>query len=135
MNITPDQARELLNGATPGPWVKRRDRDGDQLPVVVSTTRGDRHHIMTAEPAASPERQQADTTLIAAAPDLAQTIAGMEWEYGLRQPCPEPDAEGELYTSWGYRLFAAKAAFAGLTDRGVECYIVRRLVGPVEEAE
>ena len=65
--------------------------------------------------------------------DLAQTIAGMEWEYGLRQPRPEPHAEGELYTSWGYRLFAAKAAFAGLTDRGVECYIVRRLVGPVEE--
>lgn len=69
------------------------------------------------------------------APDLAQTIAGMEWEYGLQQPRPEPHAEGELYTSWGYRLFAANAAFAGLTERGVECYIVRRLVGPVEVAE
>lgn len=135
MTITPDQARELLDGATPGPWVKCRDRDGDPLPVVVSTPRGDRHHIMTAEPACSEERAQADTGLIAAAPDLAHTIAGMEWEYGLRQPRPEPHAEGELYTSWGYRLFAAKAAFAGLTDRGVECYIVRRLVGPVEVTE
>ena len=84
MTIAPDQAAELLAGTTPGPWVKRRDRDGGQLPVVVSTPRGDRHHIMTAEPACSEERAQADTGLIAAAPALAQTIAGMKTEYAVQ---------------------------------------------------
>lgn len=83
MTITPDQADRLKQAATPGPWVKRRDLDGNPLPVVVSTSRGDRHHIMTADPAASPERKQADTDLIAAAPDLAQTIAGMSEELSL----------------------------------------------------
>ena len=84
MTIAPDQAAELLAGTTPGPWVKRRDRDGGQLPVVVSTPRGDRHHIMTAEPACSEERAQADTGLIAAAPALAQTIAGMTAQYAVQ---------------------------------------------------
>lgn len=122
MNITPEQAQEWLDWAIPGPWEASFDE-------VYCATRlyawgeGD-------------EIEDGDSWELARhAPDLAQTIAGMEWEYGLRQPRPEPHAEGELYTSWGYRLFAAKAAFAGLTDRGVECYIVRRLVGPVEVTE
>lgn len=107
MTITPDQARQLLAAHTPGNY---------------SLTMGARFPTGVAK-------------LALAAPDLARTIAGMEWEYGLRQPRPEPHAEGELYTSWGYRLFAAKATFARLTDRGVECHIVRRLVGPVEVVE
>ena len=74
MTITPDQAHDLLDGATPGPWKKRRDRDGTPIAVVVSAGPTDRHHIMTAEPACSEERAQADTGLIAAAPDLAQTV-------------------------------------------------------------
>lgn len=74
MTVTPDQARELLDGVTPGPWKKRRDRDGTPIAVVVSAGPTDRHHIMTAEPACSEERAQADTGLIAAAPDLAQTV-------------------------------------------------------------
>ena len=83
MSITPDQARALLDGATPGPWKKRRDRDGTPIAVVVSAGPTDRHHIMTAEPACSEERAQADTGLIAAAPDLALTIAGMTAQYAV----------------------------------------------------
>ncbi|WP_312800938.1 hypothetical protein [Corynebacterium variabile] len=132
MNITPDQARELLDGATPGPWMLNPHGcilvdDGTDDPPGP-------HGFIGTMYRNDPD-DTANGELMAAAPDLAQTIAGMEWEYGLRQPRPEPHAEGELYTSWGYRLFAAKAAFAGLTDRGVECYIVRRLVGPVEVTE
>ncbi|WP_010120175.1 hypothetical protein [Corynebacterium nuruki] len=82
--ITPDQAQTLLDGATPGPWKKRRDRDGTPIAVVVSAGPTDRHHIMTAEPACSEERAQADTGLIAAAPALAQTIAGMKTEYAVQ---------------------------------------------------
>ena len=84
MTITPDQAQTLLDGATPGPWKKRRDRDGTPIAVVVSAGPTDRHHIMTAEPACSEERAQADTGLIAAAPDLAQTIAGMTAQYAVQ---------------------------------------------------
>lgn len=135
MTITPDQAQHLLDGATPGPWRALHDQweDEDGTPCEDFYVLGGPDGILHTEDF-DPDTHNpvANTTLAAAAPDLAQTIAGMEWEYGLRQPRPEPHAEGELYTSWGYRLFAAKAAFAGLTDRGVECYIVRRLVGPVE---
>lgn len=131
MNITPDQARELLDGATPGPW-ELRDTDALMNGRAFHLRQSGKPGIRVS---ATTYGHNDDPELIAAAPDLAQTIAGMEWEYGLRQPRPEPHAEGELYTSWGYRLFAAKAAFAGLTDRGVECYIVRRLVGPVEVTE
>lgn len=69
-----------------------------------------------------------------AAPDMAETIAVMEYDYGIQQPRPEPHMAGHLTTSWGYRLSAAKATYAGLTDHGVECHIVRRLVGPTETA-
>lgn len=123
MTITPDQARELLDGATNGPWAKRCDQDGNPLPVVVSTSRGDRHHIMTADPAASPARQQADTALIAAAPDLAQAIAGMRWEYGVEQ------ATGT--TQW-FRSRPMAEAHAEV--RGA-FRLVRRLVGPAEVVE
>lgn len=129
MNITPDQAQEWLDNADLGS-LEPVPEDPD---YTDHDDEWELHEV--GEPAfvtlPVPNAYQV-VALLAAAPDLAQTIAGMEWEYGLRQPRPEPHAEGELYTSWGYRLFAAKAAFAGLTDRGVECYIVRRLVGPVE---
>ena len=137
MTITPDQARKLLDGATPGPWVKRCDQDGNPLPVVVSTSRGDRHHIMTADPAASPARQQADTDLIAAAPDLAQTVidqakrieeleaqlAGVQWEYGVEQ------ATGT--TQW---FRSRPMAEAHAEARGA-FRLVRKPVGSVEDAE
>ena len=128
MNITPEQADQWSQRATGGPWyVHTVPGHPDETCIYDETG----NMCIAVEPAGS-DYLEADLTIAAAAPDLAQTIAGMEWEYGLRQPRPEPHAEGELYTSWGYRLFAAKAAFAGLTDRGVECYIVRRLAGPVE---
>lgn len=127
MTIAPDQAAELLAGTTPGPWVKRRDRDGGQLPVVVSTPRGDRHHIMTAEPACSEERAQADTGLIAAAPDLAQTIAGMRWEYRVEEWSGEYWYPCETWTD-DFSLYD------GCTPRKTE-RLVRRLAGPAEVTE
>ncbi|MGC3905716.1 hypothetical protein ACYB2S_13835 [Corynebacterium variabile] len=132
MNITPAQARELLDGATPGPWVKRRDQDGNPLPVVVSTSRGDRHHIMTADPAAAPERQQADTDLIAAATDLAHTIAGMrsEWRAEVREVWGAWLPVSNWTTEDDARLRLASNQLKGATTR-----LVRRLVGPVEVAE
>lgn len=99
--MTPDEARDLLDGTTPGPWVRRRDADGNPTPVVVSAGPTDRHHIMTAEPAASPERQQADTRLIAAAPGLAAMIAGMRAEYAVEHQ-HTPGGQWHQVTGWSH---------------------------------
>ena len=122
--ITPDQAQTLLDGATPGPWKKRRDRDGTPIAVVVSAGPTDRHHIMTAEPACSEERAQADTGLIAAAPALAQTIAGMRWEYAVEHL-------GHV-SPWGSRESAEDDLRYYLRTSMFIPHLVRRLVGPAE---
>ena len=135
--ITPDQAQTLLDGATPGPWKKRRDRDGTPIAVVVSAGPTDRHHIMTAEPACSEERAQADTGMIAAAPDLAHTIAGMTEEWGVERDRPGTayiDGTVARWITWvGDEARARKACV--ISPRGGNPRLVRRLVGPVEEAE
>ena len=130
MTITPDQTRVLLDGATPGPWKKRRDRDGNPTPVVVSAGPTDRHHIMTAEPASSADRQQGDTAIIAAAPDMAETIAGMRWQYGAQ--C---GSDNRLI--WRVRQEDAESLVASMSRIYPEgsCRLVRRLIGPVEVVE
>ena len=61
--MTPDEARDLLDGTTPGPWHVNPKHSGDGLsPDEVA-------------------RAQADAALIAAAPTLAAMIAGMRTEY------------------------------------------------------
>lgn len=115
MTISPDQARELLDGATLGPW--REDgsnimnHDGD--PLLSDGSFGDPNWYNVR-----------DLTLMTAAPDLAQTIAGMEYEYRTEEwsgtywyPC-------ELWTS-------DLSQYDGYTERKGE-RLVRRLVGPVE---
>ena len=126
--MTPDEARALLDGTTPGPWVRRRDADGNPTPVVVSAGPTDRHHIMTAEPAASPERQQADTALIAAAPALAATIAGMRPEYAVRLPDGRSVGAG-----WGTYATALEDMSAWRRG-GYDARVVRRYVTEPEEA-
>lgn len=138
MNITPEQADRLKRNATDGPWVKRRDRDGNPTPVVISVGPTERHHIMTAEPASSTDRQQGDTALIAAAPDMAETIAGMYEEW-----CVEADGNGlfpvneENHPNGAYFTVCREFAEA-VRDRmtklcpHVRYRLVRRLVGPVE---
>lgn len=107
MNITPEQAQEWLDWAIPGPWEASFDE-------VYCATRlyawgeGD-------------EIEDGDSWELARhAPDLAQTIAGMEWEYGAEQ------ATGT--TQWfGSRPMAEAYAEARGAYR-----LVRRLVGPTE---
>ena len=118
MSITPDQASKLLDGATPGPW--REDgsnimnHDGD--PLLSDGSFGDPNWY-----------NDRDLTLMTTAPDLAQTIAGMRWEYRTEEwsgnywyPCEEWDANASLYEGYISR------------DGG---RLVRRLVGPVEGTE
>jgi hypothetical protein len=120
MNITPDQARELLDGATPGPWEAYDPGDGtarlygaDNTRIIEHVTHGD----------AGSHMSQPNGVLAAAAPDMAQTIAGMRWEYGVEQ------ATG--VTQW-FRSRPMAEAHAQVHG----CFrLVRRLVGPVEVTE
>ena len=77
MTVTPDQAGDLLPGTTPGPWMMHRDVPEDFIRV----TGDDLKDI-----AANGVVEDADARLIAAAPDLAQTVAGMTEEWGVRFP-------------------------------------------------
>lgn len=126
MNITPDQARELLDGASDGPW-----EHGDVPGPGEDPTRATEVY-QPGEPGAIAYVQPntADVKLIAATPDLAQTIAGMEWqwsverltEYGSRWLIDRPwTCDRELAETWLRKYDGSR--------------LVRRLVGPVEEAE
>lgn len=75
---SPELAQELLVGATPGPWklIGEYD-DGEPRPdtsCLIHTHDGKYLGIMHG----------ADAHLAAAAPDLAETIAGMEYEYAVQ---------------------------------------------------
>ena len=110
MTITPDQARELLDGATPGPWDASFDNEADATRLY--PWGGDE------------EIEDTDSWELARrAPELAQTIAGMQTEWGVEQ------ATGT--TQW-FRSRPMAEAHAEV--RGA-FRLVRRLVGPAEVAE
>ena len=79
--MTPDQARALLDGTTPGPWEVNPRHPGDGLPPDEVA------------------RAQADAALIAAAPALAAMIAGMREEWGVYA---EGTDTAEEFTEWGF---------------------------------
>lgn len=119
MTITPDQARELLDGATPGPWRSEYDNEiieADTSTVLYNTDGavGWGHNI------------EHDVPLASAAPDLAQTIAGMRWEYAVEHE--HSPGSWHLVTEWGPEENPYQPGYGPGDDERV----VRRLVGPVE---
>lgn len=123
MTITPDQADQWEQGATPGPWYVHTDPD-DADGTFIHDEDG---HMCISVWHGGSDYRAADLALAAAAPDLAQTIAGMEWAYRTEEwggnywyPCEPWNADASLYE--------------GYTPRTGE-RLVRRLVGPVEVAE
>lgn len=122
MNITPDQADQWAQTATAGPWYVHTDRYNPEDPYGTFVYDDTGNMCIAVEPAGSDYRK-ADLELIAAAPDLAQTIAGMRTEWGVEQ------ATGT--TQW-FRSRPMAEAHAQVHG----CFrLVRRLVGPVEVAE
>lgn len=87
MIIAPDQAQTLLDGATPGPWRALHDQweDEDGTPCEDFYVLGGPDGILHTEDF-DPDTHNpvANTTLAAAAPDLAQTIAGMTAQYAVQ---------------------------------------------------
>lgn len=140
----PAWAQELLDGAQPGPWVYNR-------PIV--ETDGGRGQLTAADPEYG-VIDEGDGPLVAAAPDLAETIAAMHYEYVVEarhlataapntwMPCDsigltsyDSVLAGEPWTgprTWrtlkSAKVCAEKAQAYG--DRAVQ--IVRRLVTDVE---
>lgn len=120
MTTTPDQANQWAQRATDGPWMLNPHGcilvdDGTDDPPGP-------HGFIGTMYRNDPD-DTANGELMAAAPDLAQTIAGMRWEYGAEQ------ATGT--TQWfGSRPMAEAYAEARGAYR-----LVRRLVGPVEVTE
>ena len=109
---TPDEARALLDGTTPGPWHVNPRHSGDGLPPDEVA------------------RAEADAALIAAAPALAATIAGMREEWGA-----ERQIRGRwirivfaLNTLWTDDRAIAESAVDDCRDLGLPARIVRRYV-------
>lgn len=134
--MTPDQARRLLEGTTPGPW-EWEDciGDGGVRHMALRNPAGEKAVITEdAESyqsgvSGTPE----DLRLTAAAPVLAAMIAGMREEWGVSYRL---DHENEKRTTWGFPTRAAaeewekKSRNSG-SDRE---RIVRRYVTEPEEA-
>lgn len=119
MNTTPEQARKWRDDARPGPWYVHTD-PGDPDGTFIYDEDG---HMCIAVWRGGSDYKEADLALAAAAPDLAQTIATMRWEYGVEQ------ATG--VTQWfGSRSMAEAHAEVRGAFR-----LVRRLVGPTEATE
>lgn len=150
-SISPERARELLDTASPGPWeVIDEYPDGVRRP-------DDSHRICTESGVYVGLAHGKDATLTAAAPDLAETIAGMHYEYVVQahfladaapntwMPCDswgltgydsvranEPWAGPRKWRAVGAAEMCADNARA-YGDRDVR--IVRRLVTDVEVIE
>ena len=136
MTITPDQARELLDGATTGPWRALHDRWEDEygIPCEDFYVLGGPDGILHTEDF-DPDTHNpaANTTLAAAAPDLAQTIAGLRWEYAVEDLNGDIlDLNDDAYTSvetlWTWHREVAEETHAA--EYGST--LVRRLAGPIE---
>ena len=123
MTITPDQARELLDGATPGPWDASFDDEADATRLYPW---GEDEEIEDRD----------SWELARRAPDLAQTIAGMTWQHAVE--VYNADAKCWIQGSeWisnrevaEQDIDAYSRAYCGAPTR-----LVRRLVGPVEVTE
>ena len=114
-------AKQLLDGATPGPW--EVDIDGLE---VYSTVDGD---------AVAHAQTPSDADLIAAAPELAQALAEETYEYAVQAKTGsewEYMQDGFFRDAWFSELRKAKAGARELRSIGKETRIVRRRVSPPE---
>jgi hypothetical protein len=134
MTITPDQAQNLLDGATPGPWRALHDQweDEDGTPCEDFYVLGGPDGILHTEDF-DPDTHNpvANTTLAAAAPDLAQTIAGMKTEYAL-ETLWGTGADWAVTTGW---FPTPERAWADLVLDAGPTRLVRRVVSETEVVE
>lgn len=133
--MTPDGARALLSGTTPGPW---QWRVHEHTPYSAEGPSSDYESLGPAEGRHALETQDAenysswviasdeDKTLIAAAPDLATTIASMRTEWAV-----EVQAYGrwESWCSWTDKA-GAEEELDGARRTHPDARLMYRCVGP-----
>ena len=118
MIITPDQAQNLLDGATPGPWWIH-PAYGTVEPDVIS---GEGCRFVATDE---------DLNLSAKAPGMAQTIAGMTVEYAL-ETLWGTGHDWAVTTGW---FPTPERAWADLALDTGPTRLVRRLVSETEVVE
>lgn len=137
--MTPEQARELLDGAQPGPWkAVDEDDNGKKRPDtsrLMRSASGEYLGIMHGQ----------DAHLAAAAPDLAETIAEMHWEYAVQAM----DEDGKWlgidknglathahgFVVWHISQRDARESLLDLVEQEAPTRIVRRMVTDPEVVE
>lgn len=134
--MTPARARELLDGnAAPAPWDYQTYGNGESADITAPIgPAGLPYPIAATEPRYAP--------IIAAAPDMANFIAGMTVEYrGEFQIGPGPQW-GKFYLTrdgetWSRDRKTVEAALADCQREypGSRCRIVRRYVTEPEAVE
>lgn len=143
-NITPDKARKLLDGTTPGPWVRHPDQP---RALCNLDTRFLVHHEMVTNRGMEPSAEDvANTELIAAAPALAHLAANLHYEYAVQNAETGKwvrECGGVLiYTSspsaadWNTDLEETQNFEEWITDETLIAHrVVRRLVSDPEVVE
>ena len=116
MTITPDQAQNLLDRATPGLWTRTT------MGAIIDSAGKPLVHGPDGN------MYDGDATLAAASPDLAQTIAGMTEVWAVEEQAD--DGGWWRITTWHMN----REDLDSFHDRPGR-RLVRRLVGPVEVAE
>lgn len=125
--MTPEEARQLLEGTTPGPW--DADDDGPLVGGIWSPDRIIFGSYFDWEDMPQWEQgEPEDRRLMAAAPDMASMIANMNPEYSVQL------ADGRLVgAGWGTRETAECDRDAWQRD-GYNARIVCRYVTEPEQA-
>lgn len=131
-SISPEQAQELLEGSEPGHWkVIAEYPDGEPRP-------DDSHVIYTLGCEYVGIVNGSHSHLAAAAPDLAETIAGMRYEYtvyvylGEKHIIQWSFEEDSHVGEWTDDLDKAEYVRDALIKEGRRARLVRRLVSDPE---
>jgi len=135
--MTPEEAQGLLDGATPGPWQVRGDGPANrQLHVCDCEERAEVAESVTWE----------NAPLIAHAPELAELVASLRYEYAMQVKggwwVGENDAGELVPTTDPMRALrhyhpdvASQLAAEAGEQLGHECCVARRLTTDWEVVE
>ena len=145
-DITPKQAQELLEEITPAPWCHEAQSEWwDVEEDEITVKQGDDPEANPYQPVAKvdlcddlqiPDRTMiANADLITAAPDMAEQIAEMQWEYVIQQAPPDKEIWATFTNRAAWSPEALQGDLREMQERFPEYRhrIARRLVGKPEE--
>lgn len=101
--MTPEEARQLLDGITPAPWeVESWNKQEVGWPEVTDfwiTSHNDKQVAAQETIERHFDETESDFNLMAAAPDMAAMIAGMRTEYTVEYQSPA-DSQWHRVSEW-----------------------------------